>query len=173
MFLSIKEMEFRKVPFEATFEPGQIDFSGAEVRQLSSLHAKGSAVLLERTEGEVCLRGEFEVEMGADCDRCLRPSRFPLAAGFDLFYRPTPVGPPEAEEIEIHEGEAEVGFYQGAGLQLGDVLREQILLALPMQRICRPDCKGICPVCGLNRNESVCVCRPQLVDDRWSALRKL
>jgi uncharacterized protein len=77
------------------------------------------------------------------------------------------------EEIEIDEGEAEIGFYEGGGLELEDILREQILLALPMQRVCSEECKGICPVCGKNRNQSACDCSTVKTDDRWGALRKL
>ena len=65
------------------------------------------------------------------------------------------------EEVEIDEGEAELGFYQGGGMELEDILREQILLAMPMQRVCREDCKGICPTCGGNRNETPCDCKPR------------
>jgi uncharacterized protein len=63
------------------------------------------------------------------------------------------------EEIKIDEGEAEIGFYAGDGMELEDILREQVLLLLPMQKICREDCKGICPHCGKNRNEADCQCK--------------
>jgi uncharacterized protein len=49
------------------------------------------------------------------------------------------------EEVAVNEEDAEIGFYAGGGLELEDVLREQVLLSLPMQKICRQDCKGICP----------------------------
>jgi uncharacterized protein len=58
-------------------------------------------------------------------------------------------------------------------MELEDVLREQILLQLPMQRICQDDCKGICPICGRNRNETACDCRVEPADDRWGALRNI
>jgi uncharacterized protein len=77
------------------------------------------------------------------------------------------------EEVEIDEGEAEIGFYEGGGLELQDILREQILLALPMQRVCSQVCKGICPACGKNRNEAACDCKPDSANDRWGALRNL
>ena len=75
--------------------------------------------------------------------------------------------------MEIDEGEAEIGFYDGGGLELEDILREQVLLALPMQRVCSETCKGICPVCGKNRNETTCDCKTVGTDDRWGALRNL
>lgn len=172
MFLSIKEMELRKVRFDETFPPGQIDFADANVEQVSPLDASGTAELLANTEGEVRIQGRFSVEMGCECDRCLGRARFPLEAPFDLFYRPMSVIA-RVEEVEIDEGEAEIAFYEGGGMLLEDVLREQVLLALPMQRTCREECLGICPNCGANRNETVCECRPDAGDDRWQALKNL
>ena len=172
MFLSVKELELRKVRFDETFEPGRIDFSGEDLVQSAPLHATGSAELLAHTDGEVRIRGRLTAEMTAQCDRCLAQARFPLDAGFDLFYRPVAEIARE-EEVEIDEGEAEIGFYEGGGIELEDILREQVLLALPMQRICSDACKGICPVCGKNRNENSCDCRVEADDDRWGALRKL
>jgi uncharacterized protein len=56
---------------------------------------------------------------------------------------------------------------------LNDILQEQVLLALPLQRVCRAECRGICPTCGQNRNETGCQCQEQKTDDRWSALKNL
>jgi len=172
MFLSIKEMEVRKVRFDETFPPGEIDFSGAEVVQAGPLHVAGVAELLANTDGEVRIKGHLSVDMKSLCDRCLAEAHFPLDCSFDLFYRPSDSLGAE-EEVAIDEGEAEIGFYEGGGMELEDVLREQILLLLPMQRVCSADCKGICAVCGKNRNESACDCRLETADDRWSALRNI
>jgi uncharacterized protein len=172
MFLSVKEMEVRKVRFDETFAPGQIDFAGQDLVQRSPLGTTGSAELLENTGGEVRVRGKYTVEIESACDRCLGRARFPLDATFDLFYRPSSDMERE-EEVGIDEGEAEIGFYENGGMELEDILLEQILLALPMQRVCSDDCKGICPVCGANRNESTCECKANTVDDRWGALRDL
>lgn len=172
MFLTLKEMEVRRVRFDETFAPVEIDFSDSEVQQAGPLHAEGVAELLANTDGEVRIQGRFTVEMESECARCLGRARFPLDSAFDLFYRPVSFIAHE-EEVAIDEGEAEIGFYEGAGLELEDVLREQVLLLLPMQLVCREDCKGICPICGKNRNEVSCQCRTQAADDRWRALRNI
>ena len=172
MFLSVKEMELRKIRFDETFEAGQVDFSGEELEQDSPLKAAGVAELLENTGGEVRIQGRYSVVMSAQCDRCLQKARFPLEKSFDLFYRPMSFIARE-EEVEIDEGEAEIGFFEHGGVELKDVLREQVLLALPMQRVCSETCEGICPVCGRNRNETRCDCKIESADDRWGALRKL
>lgn len=172
MFLSLKEMELRKLRFEETFPPGEILFSGGEFRQASPLRVSGSAELLPNTEGEIRIRGRLSVSMEAECDRCLEAARLPIDLDFDLFYEPA-TAVPEREEVEVEAGEIEIGFYEGDGLELEDVLREQVLLALPMQKICRDDCRGICPVCGQNRNHADCDCELKPADDRWAELRNL
>jgi DUF177 domain-containing protein len=172
MFLSVKEMEKRKIRFDESFQPGQIDFSGEDLEQGSPLRATGSAELLQHTGGEVRIQGRYAVEMTAQCDRCLGRARFPLDESFDLFYRPM-VEIAREEEVAIDEGESEIGFYEGGGMELEDILRERVLLALPMQKVCSETCRGICPVCGKNRNDGACECKPDTTDDRWEALRKL
>ncbi len=114
MFLSVKEMEVRKVRFDETFQPGQIDFSAGnegDLEQVSPLETKGSAELLAHSDGEVRVQGRYTVVMAAECDRCLGRARFNLDSGFDLFYRPMSFIARE-EEVEIDEGEAEIGFYE-------------------------------------------------------------
>jgi len=171
MFLSVKELEIKKVRFAATFPPGEIAYDQG-LHQVAPLEVEGSAELLAHTLGEIRIQGHLNVKMGANCDRCLEPAEFPIDSSFDLFYRPE-VPVEYGEEVEIDEGESEIAFYDGGGIELKDVLREFILLSLPMQRICREDCHGICPVCGRNRNLVSCGCEAKQVDERWSALKKL
>jgi uncharacterized protein len=176
MLLSIKEMEFRKVCFAETWPAGEIDFSDSGVRQTAPLKAEGEAELLEDAGNEVRVRGRVETELEAECDRCLGPAKFPVNAQFDLFYKPleaTRAAEEAEDEVAIDEGEAEMGFYELPGLVLEDILREQVLLQLPMQRVCGESCKGICPVCGANRNETECRCESRPGDDRWNALKDI
>ena len=169
MFLNVKEMEVRKIRFDETFRAGQIDFAGDALEQESLLCAAGEAALVPHSSGEVRIRGRYSVEVSAACDRCLERTRYPLEASFDLYYQPAETIARE-EEVGIDEAEAEIGFYEGGGIELEDVLREQILLALPMQRVCREDCKGICPMCGQNRNQGPCNCKMEDAAGRWGAL---
>lgn len=171
MFLSVKELEIKKLRFDVDFAPGEIDFEENRLRQLSPMHAAGGAELLENTLGEIRVQGNVAVELEADCDRCLEPARFPIDSTFDLYYRPAITD--VTHDIAIDAGEAEIAFYENDGLELGEVLREHILLSLPMQRVCRESCKGICPQCGQNRNADLCHCETHLEDDRWTALRAL
>ena len=172
MFLHINEMEVRRVEFDESFEPGKIDFSDTGLRQVTPIRATGSARVLNDTGGEIRIQGRYFGTLEADCDRCLALATYPLDVSFDLFYRP-PLDNPAADEIKIDEAETEIGFYEGLGIELADVIKEQIILALPMQKVCREECMGICPVCGANRNEVACECHVKPADDRWTALKNL
>ncbi|HVO96627.1 MAG TPA: DUF177 domain-containing protein [Bryobacteraceae bacterium] len=171
MFFHIRDLELKARPFEVTLEPGVIEFFDPKLRQKGTLKASGVAELVSDVLSEVRVKGHVSVLMDADCDRCLEPAEFPIDADFQLYYRPVTDG--YGEEREIDEGEAEMGFFEGDGLKLNDVLREFVLLTLPMQRVCSEDCKGICPECGQNRNKNKCACQTASVDDRWAALKKL
>lgn len=173
MLLSIKEMEVRKLPFAETWEANGFDFSDPVIRNRTPVVAEGLAEILPHTGGELRVNGRIRTEIETDCDRCLGRALFPIDAPFDLFYSPLkPAAGPE-EETAIDEGEAEMGFYEMPGLQLEDIVREQVELQLPMQKLCSAACKGICPICGVNRNETACSCQPPSGDDRWKALRDL
>jgi uncharacterized protein len=162
-------MQVGKVRFSETLAPGVIEFSDPQLRQAAPLVANGAAELKEAT-AEVLVSGHLATTMEVACDRCLEASAFPIDTDFRLLYRPAGAG---LGEGEVPEDESEVGFYEGDGLDLNGVLREEILLLLPMQRLCREDCKGICPVCGQNRNQVACECHQEAADDRWAGLRNL
>jgi uncharacterized protein len=69
--------------------------------------------------------------------------------------------------------DTEIGFFQGDGLFLTDVLAEQVTLALPIKVICRSDCRGLCPHCGVNLNTEECRCETQSADSRMAPLSRL
>ena len=95
-----------------------------------------------------------------------------MTVDFDLYYVPIQTIA-RSEEVEISKDELDIGFYEGHGMMLEDAVKEQVLLALPMKNICRPDCKGLCPECGQNWNLGKCSCRRPVDDLRWAPLEKL
>jgi uncharacterized metal-binding protein YceD (DUF177 family) len=95
----------------------------------------------------------------------------------DLFYLPRLADRPEEEEedVQLDDHDVVVGYYEGETLDLGEVVREQLFLALPLKRVCHEDCQGICPTCGRNRNADRCDCPApeEPLDPRLAPLRKL
>ena len=177
MLIELAELELHPVDFHEEFPPGAIDL-GEDVRQLAGLKTAGRAQLVEEHHGkrnvikDIRLNGELSTSLEVPCARCLDLVVEPVKREFDLLYRPlgTDAG---NEELSVTVAEAEVGYYQGEGLMLEDVLREQVLLSVPLKALCREDCKGLCPTCGKNRNTEPCSCPPALGDPRWSALRDI
>ena len=171
MFFHVRDLEIRAGGFDVELAPGVVEFLDPKLRQTGPLRATGKVELVVGSLGEIRVKGHLSVLMEADCDRCLEPARCPIDSDFELYYRPVADG--YGEEVALDKSEAEMGFYEADGIELDDVLREFVLLALPMQRVCTENCKGICPVCGQNRNQIQCACQAEAVDDRWAALKNL
>jgi uncharacterized protein len=123
-----------------------------------------------RSGKEVELIGTVNAAVGFECDRCLKPLSVPIEQSFDLFYVP----PMKAgDERELGADDLSTGFYQGEAIDLDDVVREQVELALPMARLCGEECQGLCPDCGANLNDGRCACEANRADERWAALSEL
>ena len=178
MFISVQVLHDHPLDFREEFQPEVIDL-GPDLRQTASLKSSGRVTLVEEHHGhrvliqDIRLVGEFSTRVQVNCARCLEPVTHNLAANFELLYRPQGSDAGK-EEISITDVEADIGYYQGDGLLLEDVLREQVLLAVPFRTVCREECKGLCPQCGKNLNQGDCKCPPPPpVDTRWDALRDL
>ncbi len=177
MFIEIQELERHPVDFQEDFQPGAIDF-GPDVRQSGALHTSGRAQLIEEHHGkhetlrDIRLNGNLAAKLELPCARCLDPVFREVNRKFDLLYRPQGADAGR-EELSVTAAEAEVSYYQGEGLMLEDVLREQVLLAVPLKTICREDCKGLCPSCGKNLNLESCSCESTTPDPRWDALKDI
>ena len=168
MLITTQQLERKPVPFSVEIQPGDIELD-SRLTQVSPLSAEGRATLLNQSLGEIRVAGTLNVNVSSACDRCLEATSLPIQSAFDLVYVPAPEE--GAGEAEVDERGIEVGYYEGPGLVLNDILREVVLLALPMQFVCQENCKGICPVCGQNRNTQDCDCYLDTGDDRWSKLR--
>ena len=171
MRLSLRDLELRPVHFNVDLPAGEIEYVH-EWKQTSHLHASGVAELLNNSLGEIRVKGSLAVTVEAPCDRCLETSEFPVASEFDLRYFPADQFTSGVEDV-VDEEASDVAYYEGSELDLNDILREVVLLALPMQVVCSESCKGICPGCGQNRNQKDCGCQTRAVDDRWSKLKAL
>src|SRR2546423_1057367 len=169
MFLDVKELAVRKLRIRKTYAPGSIDFHSAEIKQIEPLEVMAAAELLE---SQIRIEGNLETKIELVCARCLEAVVEEVSRTFDLFYAPVPKGV-KPEEARVKEDDVEIGFFEGEGLFLADVLREQVLLALPMKVICRSDCRGLCPSCGANLNHEECRCETHATDPRLAPLARL
>ena len=177
MEFKISELEREPVDFDLELAPGAVDFGG-EAEQMGDLATSGRAEVIHEHRGpkdivaDIRLKGKFEGKFQVPCARCIEPVELPLASDFDLIFRPLGADS-GAPERSITTDETEIGYYQKDSLLLEDVLREQVVLSLPVRTLCKPDCKGLCPRCGANRNTDPCGCDVGPSDPRWEALAGL
>lgn len=121
----------------------------------------GLDLVLEAIEGGVYVRGTVAGHFIAECRRCLEPTEDRFELPVAELYRPA--GDAWEEGYVVVEGK----------LDLAPVVRDTVLLSLPLNPVCREDCAGLCPRCGANLNEGPCGCPAGEGDPRWSALREL
>jgi uncharacterized protein len=177
MEFKISELEREPVDFDLQLPSGAINL-GEEAEQSGPLATSGRAEVIHEHRGpkdivaDIRLKGQYSGGFRQPCARCVEPVEIQLASDFDLIFRPA-VADAEPTERSITAPETEIGYYQKDSLALEDVLREQVLLALPVRTLCRPDCKGLCPRCGANRNLQPCNCDTGPSDPRWEALSGL
>ncbi|MES1255524.1 MAG: DUF177 domain-containing protein [Acidobacteriota bacterium] len=109
------------------------------------------------------------------CGRCLEPFTWPVAARFELRYQPQP--PAAAGEVtpdlEVAEDDLATAFYEHDQIDLGQLVREQFYLSLPMKPLCQDGCRGLCPECGVNLNRTSCACTHRWDDPRLAVLKTL
>jgi uncharacterized protein len=171
MIFTLTELEHHPILFDVRYPPGELTFS-EDVTQSSDLEATGSATLLHNTLGEIRVQGHVKVTLVTTCHRCLESADLPLDSEVDFFYRPV-IKKGAHGEVHLEEGEIDISFYEGDGVGLEDVLREFVLLSLPMRALCQPECKGLCVTCGANLNRVECSCKPRPKDSPWAALKDL
>ena len=140
--MTLRELESQEIVFNQEFSPGAIDLQGTNFQQCNSLQASGRARLLTGTE-QIGIRGRLVTKLEGECDRCLELAPLELDREFSLQYRRS-TGEAEEDESDIglEDAETEIGYYEGFGVELSTVLREQILLWLPMHWVCSEACRG-------------------------------
>jgi len=166
--ITVEELEHHPIVVTKTYPSGSLDYHGADFHQSVPLQVNGVA---ELRGTEIHIRGRVATSLEASCDRCLASVAIPVERDFDLFYRPVSTIA-RAEEVELPEDELDVGFFSGDGVELADVVTEQVILSVPMKVICQAECRGLCPVCGANLNVGKCGCLPPAEDSPFSSLKE-
>jgi len=129
------------------------------------------SVNLSKHGHDVLVRGNLTGQVELTCSRCLTSFRQPVAADFDLLLVPAPAA--AAAEEELSAADLDVDYYTGEVVDLETILKEQIILMLPIKPLCDEACNGLCPQCGANLNLETCHCRPEAVNSPFADLAKL
>jgi len=125
-----------------------------------------------KTDERYRLTGRVQTVLELPCSRCIEPFLLPVDAGFDLLYYPQPRNAGEGE-LEVEEEDLSVAFYENDEIDLSQLMREQFYLALPMKPLCAEECRGLCPICGINLNRAACDCRRDWSDPRLAVLKRI
>jgi len=140
-----------------------------ELSELGPISWRGQVVF---ADPGFYLRGHLSYDQTLSCNRCLAPIHEPASSEVELMIlveKPGSKGE-ERGEHELKEGDMGVLWLDGEILETRPILLEQLQLNIPMKPLCRPDCKGLCPVCGGDRNRVACACEEASPDPRWAAL---
>ena len=116
--------------------------------------------------------GRVETRLELECGRCLEPFEIPVDSAFELRYIPQAQNAGVGER-EVGEDDLTTAYYKNETIDLGDLIREQLQLALPMKPLCSAGCKGLCPQCGANLNTTTCDCATAWEDTRLAPLKGL
>lgn len=108
--------------------------------------------------------GESDVSVYLVCDRCGKSFPYPIQVHLDEYYSQQAQTPDQAGERDIHS-------FSGNWIDLTPEFLQAVFLALPMKRLCKNDCKGICAGCGINLNNAVCSCGEKPIDPRLEKLK--
>lgn len=145
-----------------TEDPG-LEFTNARIT---------GSVELTKHGHDILVRGHLAGYLDLACSRCLESFTQPVAADFDLLLVPGP-GAAATEEEELSATDLDLDYYTGEVVDLESLLREQIILLIPIKPLCDETCQGLCPQCGANLNRETCQCRPEAGNSPFADLAKL
>lgn len=151
----------------AEIPPDDPTWDGTGLRLSTSLTVTGTVLWLD--SGEVLARLRIRGRLAQECRRCLEPVSVPVDERLELLYlQARSEGAGEGDD-----GESRVLPEGASELDLWEAIREEMILSQSPFALCRPDCRGLCPGCGVNLNEESCQCSSEEGDPRWNVLRAL
>jgi uncharacterized protein len=118
------------------------------------------------------VRGKVHAMLGLRCARCLKEFTYPLSSTFDLSLHPEKEARGQGE-VELEDEDMEAIYFEGGEIHLSEMAYEQIFLDVPYQPLCREDCRGLCPRCGRDLNQSLCGCAKEELESGFSGLQKM
>lgn len=136
---------------------------------ISPVHAH---LKIERADSEILVRGTVMADIKLQCGRCMENFSTEENLSVEVVYHHID----EIRKDETHEvrsEELDTGFYEGDELDINELMKEQILLNIPMKPLCSDECLGICMHCGTNLNKKKCDCVTDESDPRFSPLKEL
>jgi DUF177 domain-containing protein len=168
LLLNLNKIRTAHERFDQVYSPGQFG-TDDEFRVVAPI-TLGLDIFKDKAQFR--LTGRIQTTLELPCSRCLEPFTMPVDQTFDLRYQPHAENTGDGER-EIEEDDLTTAFYENDEIDLGQLMREQFYLSLPMKPLCRDECKGLCPTCGTNWNTGACDCKEEWEDPRLAPLKTL
>ena len=169
MFIEIEDLEGKPLHVRHLFPINEIRFSHNDAWLETPVAVDFT---LSPSGKELRAEGAVKTAVRCRCSRCTREFTRPISESFDLSYSPLPKWGDVAAEVELRYEDMDVEYYDGVRFDVNTLALERIELAMPMQYVCREDCKGLCYKCGADLNEETCLCKEE-PDARLSGLLEL
>lgn len=167
MRIKLENLEGGRGDFAHVYQPEELNPVDERVILTQPATVSGRVRL---SGNAVSVQGHVETQAQTDCDRCLKPVQLPVNADFALEYIPG-ADYESGSAAALSEEEMSVSVFDGESIDVDEIVKEQILLAVPARTLCQEECKGICPECGIDLNTGQCDCAASQVDPRWAALK--
>jgi uncharacterized protein len=169
MRIELASLEGTKSEFAHTYEPGELVLVDERIRLVQPPTVSGRIL---RKDQKLKVEGHIEAEVEVECDRCLKRVQVPFTSDFTFEY--LTAGDYQAQQAaELSEEDLALSVFDGEAIDIDDIVREELLLDVPSHVICQEECKGLCPACGVDRNQVDCKCGTSETDPRWDALKNL
>ena len=169
MIIDLLSLTDEPLSFEFKILSADIDLESEGARIVGDVNVVGE---LSKSAAKTDVKGSINAPLEVDCTRCLTALQRDLDIVFDVDFVDKELFP-NSRETHLESADLDTDVIEGNELDLTKIVREQILLNLPEQVLCRQDCKGICPNCGKDLNEGDCQCGEDDIDPRWAALKDL
>jgi DUF177 domain-containing protein len=169
MQIELATLEGKRGEFHHVYNPGELSLNDERVQLAGPIEVSGR---VSRGPEKIRVKGRVKGSVQVECDRCLRETELPIDLEFDLEYVT------ESEYNRLHaaellEEDLTLSVFDGGVIDIDEIVREQVLLAVPSQVLCDENCKGLCEKCGSNCNLVDCGCETREMDPRWAELKKL
>jgi uncharacterized protein len=145
-----------------TFPADEIVIDDVSYPLSKPIHVQGTIKKVD--DKAFVLEGEMDAEVVIPCSRCTVPVDYPIQAGFSKDLK-----------LQVEDGDSEEAheYLTGYLMDLEKLVYDELYLNFPMKVVCKEDCKGICPECGANLNETTCDCMTDRIDLRFAGLKEL
>lgn len=127
---------------------------------------------VRKVGSELVVEGDIKLSALFECSRCLNEYNAEIAVPVNVIYQPVSEYRVEGKH-EVREDELDTGFYAGDEFDVLEMVKEQVLLNIPMKSLCSETCRGLCQVCGKDLNVSACSCSIEKIDPRLEKLKQL